>query len=391
MTDALFSGGFLLQAGDDFLAHGLGESVVHADLGAEAVVPLLSWDDLNAILSTGTLQPPRLRLHRQGSPVPVERYTQTATVGGERRAVVRPVELYAQLRDGASLIIEAIDRLHPPIRAAADDLIRLVREPVQANLYLLWGETHGFDAHWDDHDTVIVQVMGTKAWNVHGPGRTHPMRNDADADHTCPDAIVWEGVLEAGHALHVPRGWWHTVCGTGDVSLHLTFGFTRTTGIDWAARLIEHLRALDLFRRDLPRFTDREHSADHYRQLLHWLADTAAAHGPADLLAEQDQYFGRRQRFSLPWPMNSALPAGPLTVELATVIAPAVTMTRDAVALTTGGKRYTFKAAARPALDVLIRDRELTVADLGRHSGLGDAQLAALLRELVRQHLVLVR
>jgi cupin superfamily protein len=234
MTDSLFSGGFLPQAGDYFLAHGLGESVVRADLGAEAVVPLLSWDDLNAILSTGTLQPPRLRLYRQGSPVPVERYTQTATVGGERRAVVRPVDLYAQLRDGASLIIEAIDRLHPPIRAAADDLICLVREPVQANLYLLWGETHGFDAHWDDHDTVIVQVMGTKSWTVHGPGRTHPMRLDANPDHTCPDATVWEGVLEAGHALHVPRGWWHTVCGTGEVSLHLTFGFTRTTGIDWA-------------------------------------------------------------------------------------------------------------------------------------------------------------
>ncbi|MGH3776071.1 MAG: JmjC domain-containing protein [Pseudonocardiaceae bacterium] len=391
MADALFSGGFLPQAGDDFLAHGLGESVVHADLGAEAVVPLLSWDDLNAILSTGTLQPPRLRLHCQGSPVPVERYTQTATVGGERRAVVQPVELYAQLRDGASLIIEAIDRLHPPIRAAADDLIRLVREPVQANLYLLWGETHGFDTHWDDHDTVIVQVMGTKAWTVHGPGRTHPMRNDADADDTYPDAIVWEGVLEAGHALHVPRGWWHTVRGTGDVSLHLTFGFTRTTGIDWATRLVEHLRSLDLFRRDLPRFADREHSADHYRQLLHWLADTATAHGPAELLAEQDQYIGRRQRFSLPWPVNSALPAGTITVELATVIDPVVTMTRDAVALTTGGKRYTFKAAARRALDVLIRDRKVTVADLSRRSGLGDAQLATLLLELVRQHLVLVR
>jgi hypothetical protein len=175
------------------------------------------------------------------------------------------------------------------------------------------------------------------------------------------------------------------------VSLHLTFGFTRTTGIDWVTRLVEHLRTLDLFRRDLPRFADREHSADHYRQLLHRLADTAAAHGPVELLAEQDQYFGRRQRFSLPWPMNSALPAGTVTVELATVIAPRVTTIGDAVALTTGGKRYTFRAAARPALDVLIRDREVTVADLGRCSGLSDLQLAALLRELVRQHLVLVR
>ncbi|MGH3873985.1 MAG: JmjC domain-containing protein [Pseudonocardiaceae bacterium] len=391
MTDALFSGRFLSQGGDDFLAHGLGERVVHADLGAEAVAPLLSWDDLNAILSTGTLQPPRLRLHRQGSAVPVECYTQTATVGGERRAVVRPVELYAQLRDGASLIIEAIDWLHPPIRAAADDLIRLVREPAQANMYLLWGEMHGFDAHWDDHDTVIVQVMGTKSWTVHGPGRTHPLRIDASLDDICPTAIVWEGVLHAGHALHVPRGWWHTVRGTGGVSLHLTFGFTRSTGIDWATRLVEHLRTLDLFRRDLPRFADREHSADHYRQLLRQLAVTAAAHGPAELLTEQNQHFGRRQRFSLPWPVHSALPAGTITVELATVIAPVVTTTGDTVALTTGGKRYTFKAAARPALDVLIRDREMTVAELGRRSGLGDTQLATLLRELFRQHLLLVR
>ena len=77
---------------------------------------------------------------------------------------------YAQLRQGASLVLDGIDRIHPPIRAAADDLMRLVHERVQVNLYLIWGDSHGFNTHWDDHDTFIVQVAGTKHWQVHGQG-----------------------------------------------------------------------------------------------------------------------------------------------------------------------------------------------------------------------------
>src|SRR5699024_11776654 len=87
------------------------------------------------------------------APVPHVRYTERGTPSRVERRIVRPEALYRELRSGASMVLDGIDRMHPPIGAATDDLMRLVHERAQANLYLIWGRSRGFDTHWDDHDT----------------------------------------------------------------------------------------------------------------------------------------------------------------------------------------------------------------------------------------------
>ncbi|WP_017597470.1 cupin domain-containing protein, partial [Nocardiopsis lucentensis] len=316
----------------------LSEEFVHTDLGADAVRSLLTFDDLNHLLATCAPEPPRLRLHRDGSPIPVDRYTDRATSSRSARRVVRPESLYTELRAGASLVLDSVDRMHPPVAAAADDLMRLVRERVQANLYLIWGDSRGFDTHWDDHDTVIVQVEGTKHWQVHGPGsRPHPMKNDTDHAHTPPrDAdgelhVVWEGVLRPGEVIHVPRGWWHTVTGTGGVSMHLTFGFTRATGVDWAEALVRRLVDEDLFRRDLPRFADPDARRKHQHELVARLVELAEEDDLNAFLAERDARFPRRTSFSLPWPVGDEPPGPDTRVEFVPILPPPMTREGDRV------------------------------------------------------------
>lgn len=384
MSSHIFSRDFLDAVAGDFLTDTLAGDMALVDIGSDRVERLLSWPELSDLLSTRPLEPPRIRLHRNGSAVPIEDYTTTAAVAGRETTLVRPEALYAELRAGASLVLDAVDRLHPPIREAADDLIRLVRERVQVNLYLLWGESHGFATHWDDHDTFIVQVYGTKAWTVYGPGRAHPMKTDADHSHTPPDKAIWDGVLKPGQIMHVPRGWWHNVRGTGDVSLHLTFGFTRATGIDWAQWLIEKLYAEEVFRQDVPRYGS---STERHRALADRISAIAETASVEAFLAERDRHFPQRHRFSLPWPVRFDA-AADTTVEFAPLIAP--TLHRDAGVLTleTGGKRYRFTAAAAPVLDTLIDARTTTVGALRELCGPAtDAVLSA----LVEQNLVLLR
>lgn len=400
MTDSghLFTRALCDAVGRDALTARLSEEFVFADLGADAVRSLLTFDDLNALLATCSPEPPRLRLHRDGSPVPVDRYTETATSSRSARRVVRPEALYRQLREGASLVLDSVDRMHSPIGAAADDLMRLVRERAQANLYLIWGGSRGFDTHWDDHDTVIVQVEGTKHWQVHGPGsRPYPMRNDVDHSHTPPrDAdgelhLVWEGVLRPGHVIHVPRGWWHTVTGTGGVSMHLTFGFTRATGVDWADALVRRLFEEEVFREDLPRFADPDVRRKHQGELVSRLVELAEELDVDDFLAERDARFPRRTSFSLPWPVEEGPPPPDARVEFVPILPPPLSREGGRVAVTVGGRRYRFPAAVAPVLETLAEHRTLTVAEVAARSGVEPERAAEVVSVLSRHHLVVVR
>lgn len=392
MTDRLFTRTLRTAVGHDPLDSWLSKEFVFADLGAEAVRPLLTFEALNEILGTHHLEPPRLRLHRAGRPVPVTDYTDLGEASGAARRLVLPEALYRQLREGASLVLDGVDRLHPPVRAAADDLMRLVRERAQANLYLIWGDSHGFDTHWDDHDTFVVQLVGTKRWQVHGQGtRPHPMKEDTDHTHRPPEGVVWEGVLRPGHVLHVPRGWWHTVTGTGDVSMHLTFGFTRATGVDWARSLVERLHAVDLARVDLPRFASPQERRRHQRELVRHLMELVEQHDLDSYLAERDARFPRRRSYALPWAVDGSVPDPAATVEFTPILPPVLDRGEGKVTLAVSGRRYTFPGAAEPLLAVLVQARTLTVAELAEKAATDTGTAAALVRTLVRHQLALLR
>ncbi|HEY2204771.1 MAG TPA: cupin domain-containing protein [Pseudonocardia sp.] len=383
----LFTGRFAELAGGDFAETALGERFVHVRAGAEHVGDLLTWEALNGLLSTHQLAAPQLRLFRDGAQVPVGTYSRA----GERPALL-PDALYRELSEGASLVLDSIDQLHPPVARAADDLMRLVRELVQVNLYLVWGSRQGFDTHWDDHDTVIVQLAGTKHWTVHGPGRRFPMKVDNDHEHRPPEDVVWEGTLHPGDIIHVPRGWWHAVRGTGDMSMHLTFGFTRRTGIDWASWLVEQLYTDELFRRDLPRFGDERRRAEHTDELVRALTKVVEAHPPAEFLAARDRRFPRRPEINLPWPVQQDEPADDATVEVTALLELTVADGADQVTAVVAGRTFRFSPLLGPMLHALADRRSLSVAELRAASGdLGTERFGAALRLLVGQQLVVLR
>ena len=394
----LFSHALCDVVGRDALTTRLSEEFVFADLGEDAVRSLFTLEDLNHLLATCAPEPPRLRLHKEGSPVPLDRYTETGTASRDTRRIVRPEALYGQLRSGASLVLDGVDRMHPAVGAAADDLMRLVRERAQANLYLIWGDSRGFDTHWDDHDTMIVQLAGSKHWQVHGPGtRPFPMKNDTDHTHTPPrDAEgdlhqVWEGVLRPGQVIHVPRGWWHTVTGNGEMSMHLTFGFTRATGLDWAEALVRRLFEEESFRRDLPRFADADTRRKHRHELASRLMEAAEAADLDSFLAERDARFPRRTSFSLPWPVEDAAPPATARVEFVPILPPPIEREGDKVAITVAGKRYGFPAMTEPVVEAIAEHRSSTVAELAEHAGVEVEACARVVAALNRHHLVLVR
>ncbi|WP_019063020.1 cupin domain-containing protein [Streptomyces prunicolor] len=254
---------------DEFLTQVFHRHYRHLPGAFSAPGELMTWDDLNTILATHRMDPPRLRLSIDGEMVPQYRYS--APVSTRRHTVwqrTHPAELHERLAEGASLVIDAVDELHPPVGRAAMELEQWLRTGVQTNLYASWTAREGFGVHWDDHDVVVIQVDGSKRWKIYGPTRTAPMYKDTEEPEPPPEKPLTEVVMRPGDLLYLPRGWWHSVAASeGEHSLHLTFGIQTTTGAQLLSWLADDLRRHDVVRLDLPVFASTEEQAAYLERL----------------------------------------------------------------------------------------------------------------------------
>ncbi len=385
-------------APEDFLASVWGKTYKHVKGRAGKFAALMPWEHLNYILRRHRLDHPRLRLVEDGAGVPPADYLRY--VSARRGRVIprlRAAELTRLLARGTTLVLDAVDELHEPTETLASALEHFFRERVQINLYAGWHESRGFDLHWDDHDVFVLQVAGRKRWSVYGETRVNP-----SAGETVPQpagAPLWEGILEDGDLLYIPRGWWHVAVPLNEPTLHLTAGVHNRTGLDLLRWLSERLAESDLFRRDLPRFKTPEERASHAaalrRELLeHWTDDLTER-----FFQDLDRRALARPHLSLPWsPTDDVLPTNdgarlrlvaPRPLELKEA-------TDGALEFECLGRRWRFAEAARPVLSTLAARRSCTVAELcaaasAAHAAGADARtVRRFLGELLRHGLVAV-
>jgi ribosomal protein L16 Arg81 hydroxylase len=237
---------------NEFVNRYLGQEMLLCAEGAGRFAGLLSWNDLNSALNRIRASGSRLRLMQDGKGVPREAYL--ASPQSESGSPIKAAEFERLLSNGATLVLDAVDELFPPIRALADTFEDAFHVRVQANLYAGWRTQHGFDLHFDDHDTMILQVHGRKHWKVYRPTRLHPLKKGKDLEPapTPTRNPVWDGILENGGLLYMPRGWWHVACPLDEPSLHLTFGLAHPTGAQMLAWFINGLKGHVDTRMDVP-------------------------------------------------------------------------------------------------------------------------------------------
>jgi ribosomal protein L16 Arg81 hydroxylase len=241
---------------------------------------LLSWPRLNELIRDQRPASPRFRLMKAGRSLPEGIYQRTVqTLRGPLR-LLDPSQLLAELRGGATLVWDAIDQGHPPIRAIKQAVERALRALVFVNMYASWGTLGGVGDHWDDHDVFVVQVIGRKNWRVHPATRKWPMP-DEDFGDEAPVEYAHEWMLEAGGVLYLPRGWWHRVTPVNEPSLHLTIGVLRPTNADFLLWLLDRAKASDLVRQDFPITRDdaarTAHAAALRSVLEEWLQPSSIA------------------------------------------------------------------------------------------------------------------
>ncbi|MGB3230140.1 MAG: cupin domain-containing protein [Mycobacterium sp.] len=219
---------------------------------------LLSADTVDELIAERGVRAPFIRLARDGDLLARDCYVGPAGFGAEMPDQVDSVKVLGEFASGATIVLQGLHRLWPPlidfVREAVDDL----GHPVQANAYITPPGNRGFDPHYDVHDVFVLQTTGHKRWIVHEPVHVHPLPSQpwtehraAIAERAAQDPVI-DTVLEPGDALYLPRGWVHSAQAMDTTSIHLTIGVAAVTGIDVARAVVDQLAAVEEFRQSLP-------------------------------------------------------------------------------------------------------------------------------------------
>ncbi|MGA5495826.1 cupin domain-containing protein [Streptomyces cinereoruber] len=198
--------------------------------GAGDFSDLFSASAVDELVSRRGLRTPFLRVAKDGSTFPEASFTSSGGAGATVADQLDDTALWRSFADGATLVLQALQRTWEPVADLASRLGTELGHPVQANAYVTPPQNRGFDAHYDVHDVFVLQIAGTKRWIVHEPVHPDPLRDQPWTDHRAAVADAARGeayldtVLEPGDVLYLPRGWLHAAEAQGAVSIHLTLG-----------------------------------------------------------------------------------------------------------------------------------------------------------------------
>eukprot|EP01051_Picozoa_sp_SAG22_P005083 SAG22_NODE_292_length_12914_cov_41.306594_8_plen_327_part_00 len=134
--------------------------------------------------------------------------------------------------DGATVNLNTLEHIWAPIDALCNGLMRDLEWIFTVNAFITPRQAKVSRPHIDHQDVFILQVDGTKAWTVY-----HRPIRDALQEHKVgvpgsedPTGLVgwdvvpaWQGQLQPGDLLYIPRGWVHDAeTAQAGPSMHLT-------------------------------------------------------------------------------------------------------------------------------------------------------------------------
>ncbi|TDK89930.1 cupin [Mycobacterium paragordonae] len=361
---------------------------------------LLSPAAVDELIGRRGVRTPFIRMAKAGDVLARDCYTGPAGFGAEMPDQVDSAKVLAEFASGATIVLQGLHRLWPPmidfVRSMVDDL----GHPVQANAYVTPPGSRGFDAHYDVHDVFILQVSGEKHWTVHKPVHEHPLPSQPWTQHREAIAARVDGepvidtVLSAGDALYLPRGWVHSARSQEATSIHLTVGVSALTSLDVVSAVIDTLAADVEFRKSLPMgidATNRDEMAATASKIMSQVVDAVRdraadlGSGAAARLSDRHAASTRPVAVQVLASLDAAERAGEVSVRWRHGLVGAPRLDGGRVVLRLPDRTMTFPESCAPAIEALHRG---LVADADTLPGLDRADSTVLIRRLLREAVV---
>ncbi|MDP7722687.1 cupin domain-containing protein [Mycobacterium sp. TY814] len=361
---------------------------------------LLSPSAVDELISRRGVRTPFLRMAKTGDVLARDCYTGPAGFGAEMPDQVDSAKVLAEFAAGATIVLQGLHRLWPPmidfVRSMVDDL----GHPVQANAYVTPPGSRGFDPHYDVHDVFILQAAGEKHWTVHAPVHEHPLPSQPWTQHRkaiaarVDDEPVIDTVLSAGDALYLPRGWVHSARSQEATSIHLTIGVSAMTNLDVVRAVVDTLASDVEFRSPLAMgidATNRDEMAATASKIMARLVGVMRDRADNLSDAAAARLSDRHAESTRPAPvqvlasLDAAERAGATAVRWRHGLIGTRQIQDGRVVLRLPDRTMTFPDSCAPAIEALHRG---LVADADTLPGLDRADSTVLIRRLLREAVV---
>jgi hypothetical protein len=159
---------------------------------------------------------------------------------------VKVDQLFRLHEAGGTIILNHLHRRHPPLAKLCAALELEFSAPFQTNVYLTLPKAQGFHPHFDTHDVLVLQLAGSKRWQLYGTPIVLALKGHGDhARQDNPGPVSEEFDLRAGDTLYLPRGLVHEAISTDETSLHVTVGILSWTWFDFLLEAVERLASSD--------------------------------------------------------------------------------------------------------------------------------------------------
>jgi len=246
--------------------------------GSRRFETLLNWGALNHLLDGATFPLEHLRVLRESTEIPTNLYVK------QGRLVF--ATLSNLLDQGVSLIFNQLDKHVPALRVLCKDIARDTSEQITAGAIVTSGRGGALKRHYDPEDLIILQIAGTKRWQVFGPAVNNPVQG-VTVELPPQGPPVFDHVLQPGDFLFLPAGQWHQCENGSNRSLHVGIFFEPPSGRDMMTMLASQLLSDERFRRPLTRHSSSEALAAHEAVLKACLIDAIKTMSLAGFLRER--------------------------------------------------------------------------------------------------------
>jgi hypothetical protein len=367
-------------------------SVTEAVLGFD---DLLSAADVDELLGPRGLRTPFFTLVKDGVGLPRTAYTRTAVAGNQTLTdMPDPDGIAAAHADGATIVLQALHRVWPPLARFCRDLAAELGHQTQVNVYVTPPGAQGFAPHHDTHDVLVLQVDGAKHWTIHPPAVELPLKSQPSKG-LGPDPVggrpaALDVVMQPGDALYLPRGWLHSAQTTDERSIHLTVGLLATTWADVLTDLVTRAGEDQLALRHALPLAGGPVDVEGFRR-----AATAWLEGLDDDAVER--VVARRRAGAVPVEPVGALAQDRAvrTITGSTPVRPRVGLRwslradGDAAVLSVADRRITFPGWTEPAVRAALTGPTTASALAASGAGIDAADAVVLLRRLLRERVLL--
>jgi ribosomal protein L16 Arg81 hydroxylase len=224
------------------------ELAYRSGANGDRYAPLLGWPALRRMIEAGNYpnkRPDDIRVTKDSITVPADRWTTKGKADAEKLAKF--------LASGFSIVVLHLDELVPALGAVCEEIRSRTLEGALVGAVVTSGTGAGaFKVHYDPEDLVILQVEGTKRWQIFGSPVSNPLRRMPKQSPPESEPIFDE-VLEPGDLLFVPSGNWHH-CESGlSTSVRLGIFFLPPTSWHAANEILRPFLSEELFRTPLTR------------------------------------------------------------------------------------------------------------------------------------------